>query len=147
MQSSKHHWSSFNSDGSKGVLVSGDASAGMNCNGFRMRARMVRASLKYAYPKEGMTVWMDNLVVFEGAPNLENAKKFLNFMMLPEHAGALSNCARYANGIKGAGEFMDADLKSAPELNPPPGANLEFVPPCSEKVVRLYDRIWTNLLK
>jgi hypothetical protein len=43
---------------------------------------------------------------------------------------------------------VEAELSSAYELNPPKGAAApEFVPPCSDKVIRMYDRIWTNLLK
>ncbi|GAG97377.1 unnamed protein product, partial [marine sediment metagenome] len=84
LQSAKEHWLSFNSDGAKEVLVSGDAAAGQNWNGFGMRARMERPSLKYAYPKEGLTAWMDNFVVFKDPPNLENAKKFMDFMLIPE---------------------------------------------------------------
>ena len=112
-----------------------------------LRARMERPSLKYAYPKEGLTAWMDNLVVFKGAPNLENATKFLNFMLIPENAAMLTNFARFSAGVDGTEPFLDADLKMAPEVNPPVDAILEFVPPCEDKMIQMYDRIWTNLLK
>ena len=148
MQEAKQHWKSFNSDGAKEVLVSGDAEAGMIWNGFGMRARMEQPTLEYAYPKEGFTGWMDNVVVLKGAPNLENAKLFVNFMMEPENAAMVSNFARYANGIQGSEEFMDEELLNAPEIVIPEGAPApEFVPPCEDKVIRLYDRIWTNLLR
>ena len=143
----KQHWLSFNSDGAKEVLVSGDAAVGQIWNGFGMRARAEKGSLKYAYPREGFTGWMDNLVVFKGAPNVENAKKFLNFMMDPQNAATLTNFARYTAGVKGTEPYLDTELASAHELNPPPGASAEFVPPCSDQVIRMYDRIWTNLLK
>ena len=144
----KDHWLSFNSDGAKEVLVSGDAAVGQIWNGFGMRARMEKSTLKYAYPREGFTGWMDNLVVLKGAPNLENARKFLNFMLEPENAATLTNFSRYTAGVLGVEPWLDAELSSAYELNPPKGAPApEFVPPCSEKVVRMYDRIWTNLLK
>ena len=146
--SAKAHWLSFNSDGAKEVLVSGDAAAGQIWNGFGMRARAEKATLKYAYPKEGFTGWMDNLVVFKGAPNLENAKLFLNFMLDPENAATLTNFARYTAGVNGTEPYLDPELASAQELNLPAAAPApEFVPPCEDKVVRLYDRIWTNLLK
>lgn len=147
LQNAKKHWLSFNSDGAKEVLVSGDAAAGQNWNGFGMRARMERPTLKYAYPKEGITAWMDNFVVFKGAPNVENAKKFMNFMLIPENAATLTNFARYTAGVNGTEPFLDAELKTAPEVNPPADVVMEFVPPCDEKVIRMYDRIWTNLLK
>jgi spermidine/putrescine transport system substrate-binding protein len=147
LQNAKQYWLSFNSDGAKEVLVSGDAAAGQNWNGFGMRARMERPTLKYAYPREGLTAWMDNFVVFKGAPNVENAKKFMNFMLIPENAATLTNFARYTAGVDGTEPFLDADLKSAPEVNPPSDVLMEFVPPCEDKVIRMYDRIWTNLLK
>ena len=148
MQNSKQYWKSFNSDGAKEVLVSGDVQAGMIWNGFGMRARLEKPSLEYAYPKEGFTGWMDNIVVLKGAPNLENAKLFVNFMMEPEHAAMVSNFARYANGVLGSEKFMEPELLEAPEIVIPEGApDPEFVPPCEDEVIRLYDRIWTNLLR
>lgn len=147
LQNAKKHWLSFNSDGAKEILVSGDAAAGQNWNGFGMRARAERPTLKYAYPKEGLTAWMDNFVVFKGAPNMENARKFMNFMLIPENAAVLTNFARYTAGVNGTEPHLDPELKTAPEVNPPEGALMEFVPPCEDKVIRLYDRIWTNLLK
>ena len=39
LQSAKEHWASFNSDGAKDVLVSGDAAVGMIWNGFSAKAR------------------------------------------------------------------------------------------------------------
>jgi spermidine/putrescine transport system substrate-binding protein len=68
-------------------------------------------------------------------------------MLIPENAATLTNFARYTAGVDGTEPFLDADLKSAPEVNPPEGVLLEFVPPCEDKVIRMYDRIWTNLLK
>ncbi len=144
----KKHWLSFNSDGAKEVLVSGDAAVGQIWNGFGMRARMEKPTLRYAYPREGFTGWMDNIVVLKGAPNLENAKKFQNFMMDPQNAAILTNFARYTPGVLGAEPWLDKELATAYELNPPAAApSPEFVPPCPDKVIRLYDRIWTNLLK
>ncbi len=144
----KKHWLGFNSDGAKEVLVSGDAAAGMIWNGYGLRARLEKPSLKYAYPREGFTGWMDNIVVLKDAPNYDNALLFMNFMMEPENAAALSNFARYASGIEGVEPWLDPILAEAPELNPPADApQPEFVPPCPPEVVRFYDRIWTNLLK
>jgi spermidine/putrescine transport system substrate-binding protein len=145
---SKKNWLSIASDGSREVLVSGDAAVGMIWNGMGLRARTEKASLQYAYPKEGMTAWADNMVVLKDAPNLENAKLFMNFMLEPENAAALTNFASYTAGVEGAEPFLDKKFIGALEMNPPAGApKPEFVPPCEPDVVKLYDRIWTNLLK
>ncbi len=144
----RKNWLSITSDGSREMLVSGDASVSMLWNGMALRARMEKPSLKYAYPKEGLTAWADNVVVLKGAENVKNAKLFMNFLLEPENAAALTNFAGYTAGVEGTAPYLDAKFKDALELNPPADATkAEFVPPCNADVIRLYDRIWTNLLK
>ncbi|WP_375691436.1 extracellular solute-binding protein [Pseudooceanicola sp. LIPI14-2-Ac024] len=127
-------------------LTSGDVDLSQTWNGAAMRARAQRPTLKYAYPKEGFTGWMDNVAVLKDAPNLDNAKLFINFMMEPESAAMTSNFARYANGITGSEEFMDAEMLEAPEIVMPEGAPTpDFVTPCSQEVVDLYNKVWTRL--
>lgn len=127
-------------------LTSRDVDLSQNWNGAAMRARADRPTLTYAYPKEGFTGWMDNVAVLKGAPNMENAKLFLNFMMEPENAALTSNFARYANGIIGSDEFMDPEMLSAPEIVMPADAPApDFVRPCSQEVVDLYNKVWTRL--
>ncbi len=129
-------------------LTSKDVDLSQSWNGAAKRARKDRPELVYSYPKEGFTGWMDNVAVLKGAPNLENAKKFINFMMEPENAALTSNFANYANGIIGSEPFMNKDLTSAPEIVMPASAPApEFVPPCPQQVTDLYTRIWTNLNK
>lgn len=147
MQSSKEHWVSFNSDTAKEVLVSGDAAAGMIWNGFGAKAREEGANVEYAYPDQGLTVWMDNVVLLKDAPNRENALKFMDFLLEPENMGAVTNYARYAAGVDGVAEHLDEVLKTMPEQNPPAGINTVFVEVCDEATQAVYDQIWTNLKK
>ncbi|MEK9641840.1 MAG: extracellular solute-binding protein [Paracoccaceae bacterium] len=147
VQNAKQNWASFGSDVAKDVLVSGDVAAGMIWNGFGMKAREEGANIEYAYPKQGYIVWMDNVVLLKDAPNRDNAIKFMNFLLDPENAAAVTNYARYTSGVKGVEPFLDAALSTAPELNPPAGGNPQFVQACSEDVQKVYDTIWTNLKK
>ncbi|MYM56323.1 ABC transporter substrate-binding protein [Thalassovita mangrovi] len=127
-------------------LTSKDVDLSQSWNGAAMRARADRPTLKYAYPKEGFTGWMDNVAVLADAPNMENAKLFVNFMMDPENAALTSNFARYANGILGSEKYMDAEMLDAPEIVMPEGAPVpDFVPPCDQDVVDLYNKVWTRL--
>jgi len=145
--SAKEHWASFSSDTAKDVLVSGDAVAGMIYNGFGAKARGENDALEYAFPKEGYVVWMDNVVLLKDAPNRENALKFMDFLLEPENAAAITNFAQYISPVKGAMALASADVKSAPELNPPADQKGEFVATCEQSVQENYDRIWTNLKK
>ncbi len=144
----KANWASFGSDTAKDVLVSGDAAAGMIYNGFSAKARAEGANVEYAYPKEGYVVWMDNMVLLKDAPNRDNALKFMNFLLQPENAAAVTNYAAYTSGVVGVEPFLDEAIKSSPETNPPatvaPGS---FIQVCDEETQKLYDAIWINLKK
>lgn len=141
----KAHWASFGSDIAKDVLVSGDAAAGMIYNGFSAKARAEGANVEYAYPREGAVVWMDNVVLLKDAPNRANALKFMNFLLEPENAAAVTNYAAYTAGVAGTEPFLEAEIRNSPENNPPEGAKFAFVEACDEDTQRLYDTIWTNL--
>jgi spermidine/putrescine transport system substrate-binding protein len=143
----KANWASFGSDIAKDVLVSGDASAGMIYNGFGAKARGENAKLEYAYPKEGYVLWMDSVVLLKDAPNRDNAIKFMNFLLEPENAAAVTNYAQYMAGVTGAEKFYSDVVKNAPELNPPATQKGDFVMACGPEVQVLYDAIWTNLKK
>jgi len=144
----KANWASFGSDTAKDVLVSGDAAAGMIYNGFSAKARAEGANVEYAYPKEGFVVWMDNVVLLKDAPNRENALKFMNFLLEPENAAAVTNYAAYTAGVTGVEPFLAEEIKTSPENNPPADAPAgSFIAVCDEETQKLYDAIWINLKK
>ena len=147
LQSVKGDWASFGSDVAKDVLVSGDASAGMIWNGFSAKAREEGANIEYAFPKEGFVVWMDNVVLLKDAPNRDNALKFMNFLLEPENAAAVTNYAQYTAGVNGVEGLLSEAVKGAPELSPPSDQPGQFVMACSQEVQEVYDTIWTNLKK
>lgn len=101
----KKDWGSFGSDTAKDVLVSGEASVGMIWSGFSAKARVEGAPIEYAFPKQGYIVWMDNVALLKDAPNREDALKFMNFMLEPENAAALTNYAQYSAGVSGVAPF------------------------------------------
>jgi spermidine/putrescine transport system substrate-binding protein len=147
LQSAKVHWASFASDSAKDKLVSGDVAASMVWNGVAARARQEGAPVTYAYPKEGYVVWMDNVVLLKDAPNRENAIKFMNFLLDPINAAAVTNFAQYTAGVKGVGPLLSEQVKNSPELNPPALPVGTFVEACTEEVQKVYDTIWLNLKK
>jgi spermidine/putrescine transport system substrate-binding protein len=144
----KPYWASFGSDTAKDVLVSGDAAAGMIYNGFSAKARAEGANVEYVYPKEGHVVWMDNVVLLKDAPNRDNAIKFMNFLLDPVNAAAVTNYAAYTSGVTGVEPYLDEAIKTSPENNPPAGITPGvFAQACDEETQKLYDAIWTNLKK
>jgi len=148
LQEAKVHWASFGSDIAKDVLVSGDAAVGQIYNGFSAKGREEGANIEYAYPKQGYVAWMDNVVLLKDAPNRDAALKFMDFLLVPENAAAVTNFAQYTSGVKDVDAFLDPVLAASPEVNPPaeapPGT---FISVCDEQTQALYDAIWTRLKK
>ena len=113
------------------------------------RARLQNPDIKYGYPKEGFILWMDQVMLLNDAANVEEAYKFLDFIMVPENAAMISAFARYANGIAGSEPFMPEDMKTAPEIVIPAefADKGVFFGNCSPKAVEYITAIWTELNK
>lgn len=130
-------------------LPAGDYSGVYYWNGAIMRSRQKNPDIKFGYPKEGFPYFMDSVAILKDAKNVENAKLFMNFIMVPENAALISAFAKYANGIKGSMEFMPPEMQSAPELVVPPEFEKagEFLTSCEPQVQELYTKLWTQLQK
>lgn len=138
---------SYDSDGIIDRLADGKLMMSEQWSGDAARARMENASLRYVYAKEGGIGWMDNLAVPVGAPDLANARLFMNFMMDPENAAIESNYTGYQNAVRGSAHYLMPDLAGMPEFNPPPGYKIVFSPGCDAQETEAFDRIWTKIRK
>jgi spermidine/putrescine transport system substrate-binding protein len=144
----KPHWISMDY-GATERLSNGDWAGSVNWNGSTMRARLANETVAYGYPKEGYPLFMDSVALLSDAQNVEEAYKFLDFIMVPENAAMISAFARYANGIAGSEAFMPEDMKTAPEVVIPEEhkANGVFLPTCTGKAQEYITAIWTELQK
>ncbi|MDN5788305.1 extracellular solute-binding protein [Pseudorhodobacter sp.] len=130
-------------------LSNNDWAASVNWNGSTMRARIANPDVAFGYPKEGYPLFMDSVALLSDAKNVDNAYKFLDYIMVPENAAMLSAFARYANGISGSEAFMPDDMKTAPEVVPAEefAKNGHFLPTCGPKAQEYITAIWTELQK
>jgi spermidine/putrescine transport system substrate-binding protein len=144
----KPHWLALDY-GTIDAYTAGDLAAGVYWNGASLRVRLQNPDVVYGYPATGFPIWMDNAVILADAQNVDEAYAFLDFIMVPEHAAMLSNFARYANGIAGSEEFMDAEMRDAPEISPPDAliAPGRFSQTCPPEIQAIHSQIWTELLQ
>ncbi len=128
-----------------GWLASAPVAASMAWNGDAMRARHQRPTLLYAYPREGVSIWTDVLLVPKGAPNKDAALAFMAFLLRPENAALQSNYTGYANTILGSDGHMSAKLLEAPEVVLPPGARIDFLQACDAATYEAYRELWARV--
>jgi spermidine/putrescine transport system substrate-binding protein len=143
----KEYVVAYNNETMSDLVASGEALMTNHWNGFSRLGRLAGAPINYAYPKEGVVGWFDSLVVPNSAKNVENARKFMNFMMDPENMAILTENQGYGDAIKGTAQYYSEELKSAPEVNPPADLNVVFAPTCSPKAQSLIDKVWTKVLQ
>jgi len=101
------------------------------------------------YSPEGegkANVWVDGWVIPADAKNVDNAYKFLNYMMRPEVAAADSNFTWYATANQDAIPLIDEAVTGSIAVFPTAEAvdkmyTLAVLPP---KVERVRTRVWTK---
>jgi spermidine/putrescine transport system substrate-binding protein len=135
----------YGSDGVVDRAASGETWIQQTWNGDAARARAVNPDLRFIFPKEGAVAWMDNMAIPVGAPDPDNAKRFMQFMLKPENAALSTNFTHSTSPIAGVEPYLDDALRTAPEYKVPPDLKLTFSPPCSEQAIGLIDRVWTRL--
>lgn len=143
----KPHLKLYSNDGTIDRMIAREVILHMQWNGAAHRVKKELPSAVYVYPREGVTFWSDNFVVPTNAPNLENAKTFLNWMMDPQNAAIATNFTGYMNAIKGSDRYLEPGLKDDPAINTPPeyADRLSGYKACSDKAEQLKDRVWTRL--
>lgn len=137
----------YSNDGTIDRMIAGEVAVHMQWNGAAHRVKADKPDAVYVYPKEGVTFWTDTMAIPANAPNMENAKLFLNWMMAPENAAIASNYTGYMNAITGSGEYLDEGLKNDPAVNMPEeyGERLSGYVQCGNKNRDLRERVWTKL--
>jgi spermidine/putrescine transport system substrate-binding protein len=138
----------IDNDGGNERMITGQASIRTSWNGDFHRMKMENPDIIFIYPSEGLNFWSDHMAIPVGAPNLDNAKIFMNWMMDPANMGAASNFSGYNNAITGSFDFMSDELKNDPAVIVPEEnkALLSPIPNCGEDARALYTQVFTTWL-
>jgi len=102
--------------------------------------------LSYVIPAEGGTLWVDVLVIPKDAPLRELAHRFINYLLVPEVAAAVSNYTRYASPVAAALPLIDPELSLNPTVFPPTEVftRLEYLLDLGAEL-KIYEEIWQAL--
>jgi putrescine transport system substrate-binding protein len=143
----------FNSSEYINDLANGDVCVAWGYSGDVIQARNRAHDAKngiaiaYAIPREGAMIWIDMMAVPKDAPHAANAFAFIDYVLRPETAAAISNTVAYANPNARATALVDASLRDDPGIYPPPEVRrrLFFDQPVSPQYERLRTRAWTRV--
>jgi spermidine/putrescine transport system substrate-binding protein len=137
----------FNSDAIISILIDEDATVGMSWNGDLVKAGVENNKLSFVYPKDGFEIWVDNFAVLKDAPHPDNAYKFLNFLMRPEIAKAVSMSINYSTANLAARKLMPIEVRNNPALYPPREvlAHGEFETDIGDTAFSLFEKYWEQL--
>lgn len=147
LERQKPYVATYNSDGTIERMIAGEVILHHQWNGASHRTKEKLPSAVYVYPREGVSFWMDNFAVVKGAPHLEEAKTFIDWMLKPENMAAASNFTGYNNAVPAASQFMDAALRDDPAVVAPKEMEARFRPArdCGDDARELRNRVWTRL--
>jgi len=78
----------------------------------------IEIELRYSVPVEGAPLWIDGIYIPSDAPHVDNAHRFINFLMRADIAFANADYTDYANANKASWEFMSDEDLSDPAIYP-----------------------------
>ena len=121
---------------------SGDIEAARN----RAIEAATGARIAYLIPREGALTTIDMVSIPADAPHPHNAEIWMNYLMRPEVAAAISNYIRYPNGISASLPLIDAAVRNDPAVYPDAATRARLVSsaPVPLNYSRLMTRAWTR---
>jgi putrescine transport system substrate-binding protein len=75
-------------------------------------------NLAYYVPKTGAPAWFDTWCIPASAKHVDNAHKFINYLMEPEVIAKCTNLIHYANANRAATKFVDPAILADPAVYP-----------------------------
>ncbi len=125
----------------KGQLVTGDVVMAQFWNGDAHQAQRENPNVAFSLPREGSLIFNDYMVLLSNAPHPAAATAFLNYILRPDVAAAISEETGYGTPNQAAQERMRDPI---PYPSPEELARLEFQRDLGPATA-LWDRIWTEV--
>lgn len=136
----------FYSESQKQVYLNEEVKLGMNFNGEGFMANEENEAIKYIYPKEGVLLWIDSLVIPKGAKNIDNAHIFINYLLKAEVSKIISEEIGYPSPNAKTLELLDEKTRNNRTIYPNEDdlLNSEFQIDVGE-VLPTYEKYWEKL--
>ena len=136
----------FNADSPKQPFLNKEVDIGLIWNGEAYMASQENSSIAYVYPEEGVMLWVDSMVIPASAKHVENAHKFIDFLLRPEIAAMISEEIGYASPNREALKEMPPELRDNPIVYPDESLiqKGEFQLDIGDAITQ-YEKLWEEL--
>jgi spermidine/putrescine transport system permease protein len=136
----------YDSGGFDQLLLSGDAWIVQAYSGQIAKAMAENPDIGYAIPREGCTVFIDNLCVPRGAQNKGLAHEFIDFVLDAANAAEIANQTGFSTANLKARALIKAELLANEAAYPPREAleRCELIKDVGT-AIDIYDRFWTEI--
>lgn len=103
--------------------------------------------IDYRVPVEGALLWFDMLAIPADARHVDNAHRFIDFLLRPDVIADVSTYVSYANANLPATRLVPAEIRENPGIYPPPSVRAKLftdkvTPPSIDRVM---NRVWTSV--
>ncbi len=136
----------FDSDSPKQALLNNEVQVAVLWNGEAYIASGENPDIRYVYPTEGFSLWVDNLCIPKNAANVENAHIFIDYLLRPEVAAFICQEMGYSSPNLAAQATLPEDVRGN-EIVYPAEADMirgEFETDLGP-AVKAYEECWMRL--
>ena len=130
-------------------LISGDCWISLLYSGDAVAGAMEQPEIGYVIPEEGAVMWLDNFAIARDAPNVEDAHRFLEFLLDPVNAAANANNLGCVTANAAAKPHITEPFSSDPQLYPPTSVleKCGFLTKLDQMRLRVMNAGWLEIRK
>ncbi len=132
----------------KRALLTGDAWLAQIFSGDALQAAEESGGkIRYVIPKEGATLWIDNMCIAKGAPRADLAHAFIDYLLRPEVSAAITNERRFPNPNEAAQALVREEIRKNPLVYPSEEdlARCQVLAELPPEIKRAIDDAWAEI--
>lgn len=128
----------------RAYVTSGEANVAVAYSGVADYAHAINPDIDYVIPKDGGSVWTDNMSIPKNAQNKAGAYAFINFLLEPKNAAQNAEYVAYSSPNRAAKKYLPKAIQTDSILYPKTSdlANVEHYKNLSDHTVQDYSNSW-----
>lgn len=135
--SMKDNVKAFDSDSPKSFLITNETNIGVLWNAEAILAKDHNPNIEIVYPKSGYALSMDNYVIVKGASHVDNAYKFIDYLLRDEVCQKIINDYPYISTNKNTSNYSEEELREILTRG-------SYIKNVGENIKK-FDRLWAKM--